>query len=239
MDEITIQTIQEFVTAVEDKYSFLFRGVPNKEYDLKPSITRGWTENKLNPLVSVERTMLAKLKRRAIAHVNFHPTNDWEWLMLGQHHGMPTRLLDWTANPLVSMYFACLGDISYDGLVYGISGLNELDSTKESDPFTIKDNYYINPPHISPRMTSQSAYFTVSANPLIPLEIVGQRKIIIKAKFKPRLLEKLRKLGMGPASLFPGLDGLCTEIAMESMSMKQLYQRLLHIDLRVKPQTVV
>jgi len=93
MEETITQSIQEFINNVAANPSFLYRGVTNKTFELIPSIAREWNGSDINPLISVERTMLALLKRRAIAYATLQPKNDWEWLMLGQHHGMPTRLL--------------------------------------------------------------------------------------------------------------------------------------------------
>ncbi|WP_345781712.1 FRG domain-containing protein [Synoicihabitans lomoniglobus] len=86
------KTLAEFLAHAEQPLSFLYRGVSRPEYDLIPGVAREWKEGAL-PLTSIEKTMFADFKRRAIAHLRSEPKNEWEWLMLAQHHGMPTRLL--------------------------------------------------------------------------------------------------------------------------------------------------
>jgi hypothetical protein len=51
--------------------------------------------------------MLKRFMQDAQSFLVDAPTNKWEWLFLAQHHGVPTRLLDWSENALVALYFAC------------------------------------------------------------------------------------------------------------------------------------
>jgi type I restriction enzyme M protein len=137
IEEIQIRSIEEFVVEVSKKTNLYFRGVSNKDYRLVPAVGRE-KEIKQNSLINIESGMLKQFKLRAIPFLNYHPKNDWEWLMLGQHHGMPTRLLDWTANPLVALYFACLGDTKIDGAVYSLSNIPVLDLEKNLTTLRLK-----------------------------------------------------------------------------------------------------
>jgi hypothetical protein len=239
MKTITISSIDKFIDAVNKTpiagSARFFRGVSDvKKYDLRPSIARvGITD--LRFLQQIERSMLEKLKAFSFPYLDYRPSNDWEWLILGQHHGLQTRLLDWTTNPLVALYFACNKDLEKDGAVYLSTGFFELNPDENPDPFNITKNYHLYPPHITQRITAQDACFTVSANPLEPLEAkeYGRTdlggpayisKITIKSQSniagisgKQEIMDGLRKYGVDNAKLFPGLDGLCQEITAQAL----------------------
>lgn len=60
---------------------------------------------------------LESWKRKASEYIKFKPVNDWEWMAIAQHHGLPTRLLDWSYNPLVADFFACLSEPDEDAAI--------------------------------------------------------------------------------------------------------------------------
>jgi hypothetical protein len=84
---------------------WVFRGQAQDEWELKTSLER---ESFSVPLEVAESRMLSEVQRRAHHFLSpLHvPENTIEWLALMQHHGAPTRLLDWTRSPFVAAYFA-------------------------------------------------------------------------------------------------------------------------------------
>jgi hypothetical protein len=90
-------------------HSWAFRGIPEAEWDLKTTLER--LEVHPNLAAGAERALLTSFKRRAHHYLREVPlaNDNLEWLALMQHHGAPTRLLDWTRSPYVALFFAVVG----------------------------------------------------------------------------------------------------------------------------------
>lgn len=122
MNEFTIESFEDYLTTVRDNLSVVekngkrvrryFRGQSKRAfegYDLKPSIGRYDHLSGLPPAERdrLENEVLETFGNHLLTYVNHLPRNDWEALAIAQHHGLPTRFMDWTTNPLVALYFAC------------------------------------------------------------------------------------------------------------------------------------
>ena len=114
---------------------FAFRGMPCVEHSLSSSLVRLAGAHRNGSTVDIRTLELALLRNfRKYAAAEARPADSiWDWLALGQHRGLPTRLLDWTYSPLVALHFAteALEEFDRDGVVWCV---NFVEANKRLPP---------------------------------------------------------------------------------------------------------
>jgi hypothetical protein len=81
-----------------------YRGASDSAHELLPRLYR--STHPAGRLVAVEREMLAQFRARSRPYLDSEIQSPWGYLFLMQHYGVPTRLLDWSENAFVGLYFA-------------------------------------------------------------------------------------------------------------------------------------
>ena len=151
-------------------------------------------------------------KRAARPYLSHEPKSELEWLAIAQHHGLPTRLLDWTESLLVAAFFA-VKITGTPGVIYCLRDVEEISQNAEHDPLHQQDVSMYHPPHISPRIPAQQSVFTIHPTPDKPFTHPSLEKWIIKQGACWPIKRALNAAGITPASLFPGIDGLSEHLA--------------------------
>ena len=123
---------------------FLYRGMAHKSWPLQPGIFRhitqqyeGWAPDTSRYLTfSNEKRILRHFRQEAAAFApqGQHESELW-WMELAQHYGVPTRLLDWSENPLVALYFASENNSrKEEAVVWMLNRLNYNRYVQNQDP---------------------------------------------------------------------------------------------------------
>lgn len=210
-----IRSLAEFVRRVTSQPSgrWLYRGHADAAWELMCGVDREDCRKLWGSLTRTdyERRVLKQFKLQAVPYLQVAPQTDWEWLALAQHHGLPTRLVDWTTNPLVALYFAVTrtprqNDASVIAYRHGTPPVD----AHAVDPFGINKIEMFEPPHIAERVRAQHSVFTAEPYPTNEDDSPG-REIetwYIPSSCVERMRVDLRKLGISETTMFPGLDSI-------------------------------
>ena len=239
-----VQTVDALVRDVgavreaSDQHKLWYRGHSWASFKLVPSIGRkaqyGGREKVFGR--EEEEQLLHRFRRRAYPH-DPGVINAGYAIFLARHHGLPTRLLDWTANVLFALYFSCVGHTQHDGQLWAfrqrgystVQDAFELTKLgKESDLFGVVGERrvkIVHPVFNSARLVAQDGGFTLHSDPWTPLEnlagvpfessdldvehLYGWR---IPNESKAALLRELSGLGVNHRSVFPDLDGIARSL---------------------------
>ena len=255
MADRAIETIEEFIAALQrfTGQAVDFRGL-TRPSEMLPAVVRsffacrrlGWDvppideyeawydsvpANIAERFSRYERTIFDSFKRRARAFVAQAPANDWEWLALARHYGLPTRLLDWTRNPLAALFFAVslatheehsssdpadcwvvawsVGAVHEDG-----ERLVDEKTLATTDPLAYRGrvNRFV-PAILDPRMSVQASVFTIQESPLMPIDReLELQRLQIAGSGRRRLQAELYRLGVSRSSLFPDLANVARDL---------------------------
>jgi hypothetical protein len=219
---------------------FAFRGMQDAAADLSTSLSRLG-----GPYARQENHLLRNFRK--YAHRDAVPGDStWNWLSLAQHHGLPTRLLDWSFSPFVALHFAThdFERFDRDGVVWCVdyiaahkmlpARLRKLLRSEQADVFTAEmlereaqtlpalDRLapkrpfvlFLEPPSLDERIVNQYALFSLMSSPTAQMDAwiaahpALSHKIVIPAKLKWEVRDKLDQANITERVLFPGLDGL-------------------------------
>lgn len=113
--QVTISSLREYMERIEEIMAedvpLWYRGCGKASHALAPSLFRHPDVATPDDFVALEQRILRRFRERSIPYQQLPQGAFWEWdlLFLMQHFGVPTRLLDWTENPYVGLFFAVTG----------------------------------------------------------------------------------------------------------------------------------
>jgi type I restriction enzyme M protein len=207
----------KYLEEVQNDPIHVFRGVISKKFELIPKIGRHFvtrTNSSKRFDIIEEKLILDLFQQKASSFLKVKESNSLELIVIAQHYGVPTRLLDWTYNPLVAAFFAVENFCNEDSVIYyaKLPQKNNLDIKSQFDPFKIKSAKFYFPDHFNDRLRCQWGLFSVSPDPYKPIQLKELKKVIIKQEYKRNLKYLLYRLGIHNASIYPDMEGAAKHI---------------------------
>jgi hypothetical protein len=200
--------LHEAIRRFSPEFGWFFRGQADVSWALVPRAGREPNKDFNDMHLFVE------FQRHAVQFIQRVPNNEWEWLVIAQHHGLITRLLDWTSNPLVAAYFAVTDHLDRDGVIIAFRPAHRPKVYDKRVPVeVVKGVYPFYAEAIANRPIRQSSLFTYHSEPSKEFRSfksinIQLEDIIIAAKAKAQIAKDLAFYGVDASVLFPDLDGL-------------------------------
>lgn len=199
IQEHTIRSLGELIDAVTPskpdpatgrrRDAGVYHGATSVDHALLTSLDRLGGTDPPHSKSDLEEHILRNFARYSRPYLRSMPVNEWELLVIAQHHGVPTRLLDWSYSPLVGAHFATRSAVPGKACAvwrlewqeihraYGIKPLalriediQNLEVLERKGEFTVWDlfrhrganfSFLIEPPSLNERIFAQAATFTI------------------------------------------------------------------------------
>ena len=206
--EVTVNSLGDLIDKVTPtepdprtgrrRNSGVYRGDGNAGWPLLTSLDKLGGPGSPHSKAELEEHILRNFIRYSRPHFATAPVNEWEVLVAAQHHGLPTRLLDWTYSPLVAAHFATVaGNHRSDRVIWRLDwksvhrffGLPELalliedlegisGSERSMTPWALFSRpaeakqfaCMFEPPSLNARIVAQSATFTLCSDKRVPFD---------------------------------------------------------------------
>ena len=218
-------SVIEFLEVVEENpVAEMYRGQLDFEWLLVPAISRFYAQVKFKgDLLDFEDEILGEYEKYAYPYLNIKEMSKLEKVVNAQHFGLPTRLLDWTTNPLKALYFA-VEDPAKDnkhGVVHFFTPKEWYEGTSDLDDFDQdKEILTFFPEVMNERIGAQEGGFVSfpipKASKGIPdlddeayiKNVHFQSCVYVLSNCKKEIRRELNVLGVNHRTIYPGLEGV-------------------------------